>query len=115
MHGHGNKICWKLHPKLHPKKDKEVMQTNARSTIGGNEETGIIPKETFKVDYMTKRTHKSSRGKDLVDCLHIFFLCKLQKLVVVITCFEYFCKVNKNNHYVQQVCFSLTCYVLACL
>ena len=30
MHRHGNERCWKLHPKLHPKKDKEVMQTNVR-------------------------------------------------------------------------------------
>jgi len=30
MHGHGTKQCWKLHPKLHSKKGKDILQHSAR-------------------------------------------------------------------------------------
>ena len=39
MHGHGNERCWKLHPKLHSKKGKEIVQPNAREARGGKEDS----------------------------------------------------------------------------
>jgi len=54
MNGHGNERCWKLHPKLCPKKDKEVMQTNVKKATCGKEDTDIDPKATFKAKKMQK-------------------------------------------------------------
>lgn len=52
MNGHGSERCWKLHPELCPKKDKEVIKTNARKATCGKEDIDIVPKETFKAKKM---------------------------------------------------------------
>lgn len=54
MNGHHIEKCWKLHPQLHPKKDKEVMRYLARRTIGGKVESNVVPKEAFEVERMQK-------------------------------------------------------------
>jgi len=50
MNGHGNENCWKLHLELHPKKDKEITQSNSSKETSGKDDNGLVPKAAFKVE-----------------------------------------------------------------
>ena len=54
MNAHQNEKCWKIHPDLSPKKEKEVMLSLTRKEIGGKLEDDVIPEASFEAKMVQK-------------------------------------------------------------